>query len=163
MEISSLELFPLSPNSVGIVIFPELSEPSTCLNDCHHLTDCGLCGRASLGTVSTCAPKFLGNSIRCRFSEYIGVREGRAVMWALRRLAKQFLNLRWRHCGLLHIFAVCCAVTQGRHDYCILQLCRVMAALSFATEIILCFRWVPSERNPAGASSRVFDDSWACK
>ena len=80
---------------------------------------------------------------------------GRAAVEPLRRLAKHPLDHQ-RHLMLLDTVAVCSSFTVcRRHDHCILQLCGRTAALSIAADLTFCFRWVPSERNPADTPSRV--------
>jgi len=91
------------------------------------------------------------------FKESIGILEGRAFLWALRKAAKNLSSHSTRRLFLIDNFGVCCSVARGRAaNYCMLQICRRSSALQLATRIFAAVRWVASERNPADAPSRVF-------
>ncbi|CAK0842121.1 unnamed protein product [Prorocentrum cordatum] len=93
-----------------------------------------------------------------RYVEHIGLKEVRAMIWALRRLAKDPSQHHHRHLFLLDNFGVCCCSDRGRPpSYCMLQLNRRLAALSLAANISPHFRWIPSEWQPADKASRTFE------
>ena len=88
--------------------FPEMTESSTCSNDCQPLTDGGLHGwgflRCQLGSCIRASGKqfFAG---RFRFSEYRWFQEVRAAVWVLRRLAKHSHNHFQGHLDILQCVA----------------------------------------------------------
>ena len=94
---------------------------------------------------------------RYRHAEYIGVLEGRAYLWALRRAARDRSTHDTRRLFLLDNFGVVCSMTKQRsHHHCMLQFGRRAGAIQLATRILPALRWIPSEWNPADKPSRVF-------
>eukprot|EP00959_Pyramimonas_sp_CCMP1952_P356922 7473823-Pyramimonas_sp.AAC.1 len=93
-----------------------------------------------------------------RYQEHIGVKEGRAFLWGLRRAARDVRNFGTIRLFLIDNFGVCCGLDRGRSSsHAILQLCRRTAAICLASGISPRFRWIPSEFNPADAGSRLFE------
>ena len=88
-------------------------------------------------------------------SEHITIKEGRALVLALRRLS------RASHCrGLSHVFLIdnlslCFAVLKGRaHNYDLLRIMQQVGSVSLACDIGIHTRWIPSEYNIADGPSR---------
>ncbi len=89
-------------------------------------------------------------------SESITIKEGRALVLAMRRMTRsqQFRGLR--HVVLLDNLALCFAVGKGRcHGFALLRVLQQLSALSLSSGIILRPRWIPSESNLADGPSRA--------
>ncbi|CAE8737419.1 unnamed protein product [Polarella glacialis] len=92
------------------------------------------------------------------FRESIPHLEGRALLNAVRRRAKDIANHDSRIVMLCDNFGLVMSIEKGRaSDYGILQICRRVGALCLAAGITLHVRWVPSEVNPGDPPSRIFN------
>lgn len=88
-------------------------------------------------------------------SESITIKEGRALVLAMRRLTRSQQYRGLRHVVLLDNLALCFAVGKGRcHGFALLRVLQQLSALSLASGIILRPRWIPSESNLADGPSR---------
>jgi hypothetical protein len=88
-------------------------------------------------------------------SDSITIKEGRALVIALRRLARSSVRRNKNHVILLDNLALSFAVTKGRaHNYSMLRILQQVGSLCLAARLGIFPRWVPSEFNPADGPSR---------
>ena len=88
-------------------------------------------------------------------SDHITVKEGRALVLAVKRLCRSSASRGHRHLILLDSFSLCMAVCKGRaSSFKLLRVMQQISALSLAGGFTVRVRWVPSERNVADAPSR---------
>ena len=93
-------------------------------------------------------------AVRFRFSEYIGMKKGACrILGAASESPSASPVVAWQFC---------CAVRFHRedrgHDCCVLQLCRKIAALSVATEMIFNFVWCSVNAIPQILLHENFDN-----
>ena len=87
--------------------------------------------------------------------EHITLKEGRALVLALRRLSRTSRHRGKRHLVFLDNIALAFAVRKGRaHTYDMLRVMQQVGSISLAANLGLSVRWVPSEYNPADGPSR---------
>lgn len=87
--------------------------------------------------------------------EHITVKEGRALVLAIKRLTRSSSSRGQRHLVLLDSFALCMAVNKGRAcNFKMLRCMQQLSALCLAGGFSVRVRWVPSERNVADGPSR---------
>lgn len=87
--------------------------------------------------------------------EPITVKEGRALVLALRRLARSSKARNKRHLIFVDSLTLAFCVCKGRSSsYKLLRICQQISALCLATGIKLRVRWIPSEWNIADGPSR---------
>ena len=87
--------------------------------------------------------------------EHITVKEGRALVLAVKRLTRSSSSRGQRHLVLLDSFALCMAVNKGRAcNFKMLRCMQQLSALCLAGGFSVRVRWVPSERNVADGPSR---------
>ena len=85
-------------------------------------------------------------------------REGRALLYALRRVSRGKRPVGKRLIFLVDNVAVCLCFSRFRaKSFGLLAVIRNFASLSLAKHIYPAIRWIPSERNSADAPSRYFD------
>ena len=88
-------------------------------------------------------------------SDHITVKEGRALVLAVKRLCRSSSTRGHRHLIFLDSFSLCMAVCKGRaSSFKLLRVMQQLSALSLAGGFTVRVRWVPSERNVADAPSR---------
>ena len=88
-------------------------------------------------------------------SEHITLKEGRALVLAARRLARNSNNRRKKHLVIVDNMALAFAVTKGRAtNFALLRIIQQLSALSLLGDFQLRVRWVPSEWNVADGPSR---------
>ena len=99
-----------------------------------------------------------GSVVRCsmrsellpnRYDDSIPVKEGRAAVLGVRRLAKNSAGSNCRRLCLVDNLGV--ALSFGRswaHNFRLLRQVRILSAISLARNIQLAWRWIPSEYNP---------------
>ena len=88
--------------------------------------------------------------------ESIPILEGRSVVWLFQHLARSQKNLGRKHLVLTDSMSVTLFLTKGRSSTKSMnRICRQVAALQFATGMMLHLRWIPSELNPADLPSRA--------
>ena len=91
--------------------------------------------------------------------EDISMKEARGFLWGLRYRAKNLQHHGHRMLFLVDNFGLAFAINRGRSPhYHFLQVCRQVAAMRIATDILPCVRWVCSEQNPMDKPSRVYMD-----
>ncbi|CAK0837412.1 unnamed protein product [Prorocentrum cordatum] len=101
---------------------------------------------------------------RFRYCEYIGVLEGRAFLWALRRVARYPECHGARRLFLVDNYGLALALTKGRAtSFGFLQVCRRSAAIQLAANLSCSARWIPSEWNPSDEPSRLFERAAASR
>ena len=85
-------------------------------------------------------------------------REGRALLYALKRICKGRRAVGKRLLFLVDNMAVCLCFSRYRaKSFGLLAIIRKFAALSLAKHIYPAIRWIPSERNTSDAPSRYSD------
>ena len=90
-------------------------------------------------------------------SEHITLKEGRALLLAVRRLSRNSRCRGKRHLFLVDSMALCFAAAKGRaHSFDLLRILQRVSALSLACNFSLRTRWVRSEVNVADGPSRGF-------
>lgn len=88
-------------------------------------------------------------------SEHITIKEGRALVLALRRLARSSKHRSRNHVFLLDNLALCFAVHKGRaHAYDMLRIMQQVGSICLAASLGVFPRWIPSEWNVADGPSR---------
>ena len=88
-------------------------------------------------------------------SEHITIKEGRALVLALRRLARSSKHRSRNHAFLLDNLALCFAVHKGRaHAYDMLRIMQQVGSICLAASLGVFPRWIPSEWNVADGPSR---------
>ena len=88
-------------------------------------------------------------------SEHITIKEGRALVLALRRLARSSKHRSRNHAFLLDNLALCFAVHKGRaHTYDMLRIMQQVGSICLAASLGVFPRWIPSEWNVADGPSR---------
>ena len=91
------------------------------------------------------------------FEESITVLGGRALLWFFRWLAADPLQHGHRVLALIDSVALAFCVAKMRSGtFSMLQICRRLADLRFATGIRPYTRWLTSEKNAADKASRVY-------
>ena len=84
-------------------------------------------------------------------------REGRALLYALRRICKGKRAVGKRLLFLVDNMAVCLCFSRYRaKSFGLLAIIRKFAALSLAKHIYPAIRWIPSERNTSDAPFTIF-------
>ena len=87
--------------------------------------------------------------------EHITLKEGRALVLAVRRLTRAKHQRGLKHVVILDNLALCFSVGKGRcHNFALLRVLQQLAALSLASGIQLRPRWTPSELNVSDGPSR---------
>ena len=87
--------------------------------------------------------------------EHITLKEGRALLIAVRRLSRSSSNRCKRHLILLDNLALVFSVAKGRsHSYELLRILQKIGSISLACQLTIRPRWVRSEVNVADAPSR---------
>ena len=88
-------------------------------------------------------------------SEHITIKEGRALVLALRRLSRAAHHRGKRHTFFLDNLALVFAVHKGRaHSYDMLRILQQVGSICLAARLCIRVRWVPSEWNPSDGPSR---------
>lgn len=88
-------------------------------------------------------------------SDHITVKEGKALVLAVKRLSRSSRSRGMRHLILLDSFSLCLAVCKGRaSSFKLLRVTQQLAALSLAGGFTIRTRWVRSESNVADGPSR---------
>ena len=96
--------------------------------------------------------------------EHITLKEGRAVVIALRRLTRSSARRKMSHVFLLDNLSLCFAINKGRaHSFDLLRIMQQIGSISLAANILISPRWIPSEWNPADGPSRGQIDPGAFK
>ena len=86
------------------------------------------------------------------------LREGRALLYALKRTGRSKKAIGKRILFLVDNMAVCLAFSRMRaKSFNLLVIVRKFAAWCLSRRIFPAIRWIPSERNSADAPSRYFD------
>ena len=97
-----------------------------------------------------------GESAQWDRMEGIPTVEGRSVVWLGQHLARSQKNLGRRHLVLTDSMSVTLSLTKGRSSTRSLnRVCRQMAAIEMMSGMQFCYRWIPSELNPADFPSRA--------
>ena len=92
---------------------------------------------------------------RWRRTPTLPVGEARASLFALKHAARTLSGFGKRHLVLTDSMTGALAISRGRSStFQLRRVCSQVAALSFASGIQLCLRWIPSEWNPADNPSR---------
>ena len=92
---------------------------------------------------------------RWRRTPTLPVGEARASLFALKHAARSLSGFGKRHLVFTDSMTGALALSRGRSStFQLRRVCSQIAALSFATGIQLCLRWIPSEWNPADNPSR---------
>lgn len=87
--------------------------------------------------------------------ESITIKEGRALVLAVRRLARSRKNRGKNHVVLLDNLALCFSTAKGRgHNFSMLRIMQQIGSISLACNLGIFPRWIPSEYNPADGPSR---------
>ena len=87
--------------------------------------------------------------------EHITIKEGRALVLALRRLSRTRRHRGCNHVVLLDNLSLVFAVTKGRaHSFDLLRLMQQIGSISLAANLGIHPRWIPSEWNLADGPSR---------
>ena len=87
--------------------------------------------------------------------EHITLKEGRALVIALRRLSRSSHHRGKAHVFLIDNMALCFAVHKGRaHSYDLLRIMQQIGSICIATGISVFPRWIPSELSCADGPSR---------
>ncbi|CAE7265927.1 AMY1.1 [Symbiodinium sp. CCMP2592] len=87
--------------------------------------------------------------------EHITLKEGRALVLAVRRMARSTHSRRKRHLVIVDSMSLAFAATKGRAtNFALLRITQQLSALSLAGDFQLRLRWVPSEVNVADGPSR---------
>lgn len=87
--------------------------------------------------------------------EHITLKEGRALLIAVRRLSRSSSNRCKRHLILLDNLALVFSVAKGRsHSYELLRILQKIGSISLACQLTIRLRWVRAEVNVADAPSR---------
>lgn len=88
-------------------------------------------------------------------SEHITLKEGRALVLAVRRLTRSQNSRRKKHLFLVDNMGLALAVCKGRaSNYGMLRIMQQLSALSIAGDICIRVRWIASEFNIADGPSR---------
>ena len=88
-------------------------------------------------------------------TEHITLKEGRALVLALRRLSRAQRHRGRRHLVLLDNMALCFAVNKGRsHNFGLLRILQQIGSIGLASSISVRARWIASETNIADGPSR---------
>ena len=88
-------------------------------------------------------------------SEHITIKEGRALVLAVRRLCRASKNRGKRHLFLVDNLGLVLAINKGRaHNVALLRITQQVSALALAGGFSVRVRWVPSELNVADGPSR---------
>ena len=88
-------------------------------------------------------------------NEHITIKEGRALVLALRRLSRTRRHRGCNHVILLDNLSLVFAVTKGRaHSFDLLRLMQQIGSISLAADLGVHPRWIPSEWNLADGPSR---------
>lgn len=89
--------------------------------------------------------------------EHITLKEGRALLIAIRRLSRSKQNRGKRHLFLLDNLSLVFAVAKGRaHSFDLLRILQKISAICLASRLTIRPRWVRSEVNTADGPSRGF-------
>lgn len=87
--------------------------------------------------------------------EHITLKEGRALVLAVRRMTRASQQRGLKHVVLLDNLSLCFAVGKGRcHNFQLLRIVQQLSALCLSSGILLRPRWVRSEINVADGPSR---------
>ena len=87
--------------------------------------------------------------------EGITIKEGRALVIALRRLARAKRNRGKNHTIFMDNLSLCFSVAKGRaHNFGMLRIMQQIGSICLAANIGIFPRWVASEDNPADGPSR---------
>lgn len=88
-------------------------------------------------------------------AEHITLKEGRALVIAVRRIARASKNRGKRHLFLVDNLALALAINKGRaHSYALLRIAQQIASIALAGQLTIRVRWVYSEINVADGPSR---------
>lgn len=88
-------------------------------------------------------------------SEHITLKEGRALVIAVRRLSRARRHRGKRHVVLVDNLALAFAVCKGRsNNFAMLRILQQLGALALAAELTIRPRWIPSEVNLSDGPSR---------
>ena len=88
-------------------------------------------------------------------NEHITIKEGRALVLALRRLSRASHCRERSHVFFIDNLSLCFAVLKGRaHNYDLLRIMQQVGSVSLACDIGIHPRWIPSEYNIADGPSR---------
>ena len=87
--------------------------------------------------------------------EHITLKEGRALVLAVRRLTRASKNRGKKHLFFVDNLALALAINKGRaHNFSLLRIAQQVSALAIAGGFTVRVRWVPSELNVSDGPSR---------
>ncbi len=87
--------------------------------------------------------------------ESITIKEGRALVLAVRRLARSQKNRGKNHVVFMDNLALCFSTAKGRgKNFSMLRIMQQIGSISLACNLGIFPRWIPSEDNPADGPSR---------